>query len=104
VSLIDALTDFDFYPIQSTDGSQPSIRYDPFVEGVMNLDVTILRTTDDSVPSKIYLSIFGCAEPAPSGSKPAVESTTPSAPTMVTQSRKTVVFIECIDVMNPIIV
>ena len=88
ISLIDALTDFDFEPIESVDQSKPSVVYSPFVDGVINLDLTILSTSDNSVPSKIDLSIFGCGEPAAIVSKPVLEPTTPSAQTVVTQSSK----------------
>jgi hypothetical protein len=100
ISLIDALTDFDFDPIESTDRSKPSIFYDPSIDGVMNLDVTILRTNDNSVPSKIDLSIFGCGEPATIGSKPALETTTPSAQTVVTQPSEKSIFMCSVGNMN----
>jgi hypothetical protein len=81
VSLIDMLSDFDFDPVESTDATKPTAVYDPYVESVENLDITIRQTKDGSVPSRVQLAIFGCAKPQPLVTKSVVEPTTTGKPT-----------------------
>ena len=82
------LSDFDFDPVESTDATKPTAVYDPYIENVENLDITIRQTKDGSVPSRVQLVIFGCAKPQPLVTKSVVEPTTTGKPTTVFATTK----------------
>jgi hypothetical protein len=62
-------------PIESTDPFSPDIVYDPHIENVANLEITISRTRDNSLPPMVQLGIFGCPQPPMIGTKTQVETT-----------------------------
>jgi len=62
ITSINALTDNDVSPIPS-ESSYPAVVYHPPNQNVTTLDIQILNTSDNSIPSKVQLGIFGCAEP-----------------------------------------
>lgn len=75
ITEISALTDFDFEPIQNPSPSQPAIVYNPYYDDVTYIEITILKTTDNSKPSNVQLSIFGCAQAGSSKTKAQIETT-----------------------------
>ena len=80
ITSINAMTDYDFQPIENTNKSNPSIVYNPYYEMVTDLDISILATKDNSVPSKVELGVFGCGNPSPLFTKGVIEPTpTPKA-------------------------
>ena len=77
ITSLDALTDYDFDPIANTNASNPSIDYDPYYENVGTLDITIEKTSDNSIPSSVQLAIFGCSDDNIISTKAQIEQTTP---------------------------
>jgi hypothetical protein len=62
ITSINALTDNDISPVPS-ESSYPAVVYNPPNQNVSTLDIQIVNTSDNSIPSKVQLGIFGCAEP-----------------------------------------
>ena len=81
ITLISALTEYDFDAIENTNASNPTIVYQPYYQDVNTLQISILKTSDDSKPSQVELAIFGCGEPVPIMTKAQVEPTSTSVPT-----------------------
>ena len=77
ITSLDALTDYDFDPISNTNASNPSIDYDPYYENVGTLDITIEKTSDNSIPSSVQLGILGCSDDNIIATKAQIEQTTP---------------------------
>jgi len=77
ITLIDAATEYDFDPIANTNPSNPSIDYDPYYENVGTLEITIEKTSDNSIPSSVQLAIFGCSDSSIIATKAQIEQTTP---------------------------
>jgi hypothetical protein len=75
ITQINALSEYDFDPIESTNASNPTVVYDPYIENVAEFEITLLKTSDKSVPSGIRLAIHGCADPTPLGTKAQIETT-----------------------------
>ena len=63
ITLLDAVTEYDAEQIANTNASNPSIDYDPYYENVVTLEITIEKTSDNSIPSTVQLGILGCSEP-----------------------------------------
>ncbi|CAF3352616.1 unnamed protein product, partial [Rotaria sp. Silwood2] len=76
ITSINALTEYDIEPIENANPTNPAVVYNPYLEEVAQLDITILKTKDNSVPSKVKLGIFGCGEPVKISAKPPLEPTT----------------------------
>ncbi len=76
ITSINSLTEYDSDVIQNIDASNPTVVYDPYYENVNQLTITILGTSDNSIPSRVQIGIFGCAEPVPLGTKAQIEPTT----------------------------
>jgi hypothetical protein len=68
ISSINVTTDLDSNPIQSN-SSYPAVIYNPYYQDIGTLQIQILNTTDNSIPSNVQLGIFGCAQPPQSGIK-----------------------------------
>jgi len=80
ITSISALTDYDVDSILSNP-SHPAVIYNPYYEDVDTLDVEILKTSDNSIPSKVQLSIFGCADASSIATKAQLElRTTTTSP------------------------
>lgn len=77
ITTIGVLTDQDNDRIQNIDPTRPAITYDPNVENVGTLSIRISKTSDNTVPSRVQIGIFGCATPTTPGSKPQLITTTP---------------------------
>ena len=77
ITTISVLTDQDADRRESTDPNQPTINYDPNLENVGTVSIRISKTSDNSVPRRVQLGIFGCATPSTPGSKPQLQTTTP---------------------------
>jgi hypothetical protein len=75
ITSITALTDFDFDATPNTNASNPTVTYEPYYEDVGTLTITILKTSDNSIPSKVQLGIFGCANPITVVTKAQIEPT-----------------------------
>ena len=65
ITLLDAVTEYDAEPIANTNASNPSIDYSPYHENVVTLEITIEKTSDNSIPSSVQLAILGCSDPVP---------------------------------------
>jgi hypothetical protein len=63
ITSITAYTGYEDSPIPNPNPSNPTITYVPYDENIENLDISILATSDGSIPSSVQLSIFGCANP-----------------------------------------
>lgn len=63
ITLLDAVTEYDAEPIANTNASNPSIDYNPNHENVVTLEITIEKTSDNSIPSSVQLAILGCSDP-----------------------------------------
>jgi hypothetical protein len=79
ITSINALTDYDFDPIESTNSSNPVIVYNPDYEDVSELDITILTTQDNSIPSQVQIGIYGCPQTPSVRTKAAIEESTTAA-------------------------
>ena len=73
ITLLDAATEYDFDPISNTNPSNPSIDYDPYYENVGTLDITIEKTSDNSIPSSVLLGIIGCSDDNTIATKAQIE-------------------------------
>ncbi|CAF4275432.1 unnamed protein product, partial [Rotaria sp. Silwood2] len=76
ITSISAITEYDFDAIENTNPMNPTIVYDPYYENVAELQISILKTNDDSIPSQLKLGIFGCADAKPIATKSNLEPTT----------------------------
>ena len=65
ITLLDAVTEYDAEPIANANASNPSIDYSPYHENVVTLEITIEKTSDNSIPSSVQLAILGCSDPVP---------------------------------------
>ncbi|CAF3717462.1 unnamed protein product, partial [Rotaria socialis] len=74
---ISAQTDLDFEPINNPNPAIPVVVYNPHVEDVRELDITILKIKDPSLPTKLQLAIYGCTTPSTISTKPLIETTSP---------------------------
>jgi hypothetical protein len=74
INSINVATEYDTEPIPSTNSSNPSVDYQPYLEFVTQLDMSILGTTDNSLPSNAQIGIFGCAERTTIATKAQIES------------------------------
>ncbi len=77
ITSINALTDNDINPIPS-ESSYPAVVYNPPNQNVGTLDIQIVNTSDNSIPSKVQLGIFGCVEPPQMLTRAAPEERTKS--------------------------
>ncbi|CAF3800944.1 unnamed protein product, partial [Rotaria sordida] len=73
---INALTEYDSKPIENTSPTNPAVVYNPYLEEVFDLKITILKTKDNSIPSMVKLGIFGCGEAVNIATKAQIESAT----------------------------
>ncbi|CAF4497898.1 unnamed protein product, partial [Rotaria socialis] len=74
---ISAQTDLDFEPINNPNPAIPVVVYNPHEEDVRELDITILKIKDPSLPTKLQLAIYGCTTPSTISTKPLIETTSP---------------------------
>ncbi|CAF5058938.1 unnamed protein product, partial [Rotaria sp. Silwood1] len=80
---INALTEYDLEPIENTNPTNPAVVYNPYLENVAQLEITLLKTKDNSMSSNVKLGIFGCSVPVKMSAKPPLEpSTTHSSGTI----------------------
>ena len=86
IAVISTLTEFDDEPVLSTDPSNPSVTYDPYMEAVIPLSISIVKATDRTRSSDMQLSILGCADPKPITTKAQVEGGTTLASVTSTPS------------------
>ncbi len=77
ITSINALTDNDISPVPS-ESSYPAVVYNPPNQNVSTLDIQIVNTSDNSIPSKVQLGIFGCVEPPQMLTRAAPEERTKS--------------------------
>ncbi len=77
------MTDYDIEPTESSNPSQPSITYEPYYDNLEYIEITIEKTSDNSKPTKVQLSILGCANPAPFNTKPQVDKITTMSSTVL---------------------
>jgi hypothetical protein len=73
-------------PVQNPSSSNPAIVYNPNYENVPYIEITISKTTDNSIPAKVQIGIFGCAEPGSIITKPQLQVTTTSSSKGVSSS------------------
>jgi len=86
VTSFSALTQYDFEPILNANPSVTTIDYNPNYENVEYLTITILRIQDNTLPSKVQLGIFACADGATIATKGVIEDTTPNLGSTVSYS------------------
>jgi hypothetical protein len=83
------MTQYDWNPIQNTNPSNPAILYNPYVEMVEQIDITILNTTDTTfTPTKVQLGIFGCGNPQNIVTKAQLESVPTRASYTMTETTR----------------
>jgi hypothetical protein len=81
ITSITAFTGYEDSPIPNPNPSNPTITYVPYDEDIQSLDVSILATSDGSIPSSVQLSIFGCANPVPIVTKGQIQHRITTLPT-----------------------
>ena len=87
VTSISALTEYDDEPLVNASPSNATIVYQPYYDNLAYIEITIISTRDNSKPSKLQLSILGCANPGNMKTKPQLP-TTPAVPSSLTTSKK----------------
>ena len=75
ITSISALTEYDFEPIENANSSNPTVVYDPHYENVVELEISILKTRDNSIPSTVQLGVYGCADAKSIVTKGVIEPT-----------------------------
>lgn len=76
IAVISGLSEYDELPMESTDPSNPTLDYDPYLESVIPYTITVVRAIDRTKSVELQLRILGCADPKPLVTKAQIETQT----------------------------